>query len=78
MRFTLTLALLAATGCGKGLHEQYDHGRAYREAFEQQPDLTRPEAQDDAYPLSGEEGEALRERVEETSTDAEEDEEVEE
>ena len=77
MKHALALALLASTACGAGLHKQYDHGRAYHEAFEQQADLTRPEAQDDAYPLTGDEGEQLRQRVEESATDEEEDETVE-
>jgi hypothetical protein len=64
------LALLLA-GCGTGLHRQYDHGRAYDAAFDQQADLERESVQDADYELSGIEGLLLRLRVYESTTDEE-------
>ncbi len=69
MKYALLLAALCACS---GPLKQYDHGRAYTEAFDTQSDLDRESAQDDAYPLSGEEGIELRARASEASTDAEE------
>jgi hypothetical protein len=71
MRYApLSLALLLC-GCGAGLHHQYDHGRAYQEAFDQQADTERESVQDAAFELTGIEGLMLRLRVYESSTDAE-------
>jgi hypothetical protein len=68
---TLSLALLLASGCGAGLHHQYDHGRAYQQAFDQQADIERESVQDADFELTGIEGLFLRLRVYESTTDAE-------
>ncbi len=70
MKYTLILCLLSA--CGGQLHHQYDHGRAYGEAFQTQSDLERESAQGQDYPLSGDEGILLRENAEQAATDQEE------
>lgn len=73
-RLHLTLAAgaaLAVGGCGQPTHLQYDYGRAYQAAFNAQADTSRPSALHEAYPLSGEEGVALRTQVVKSSSDAE-------
>jgi hypothetical protein len=69
MKHTFFLCLLSA--CAGPLHHQYDHGRAYEQALDTQSHLERPSAQDQDYPLSGEEGIALRANAEEAATDQE-------
>lgn len=63
-------ALLA--GCASPLHLQYDFGRAYTEAVISQADLTRTSVANSTYPLYGVEAEAIRIRVQEKTTDTEE------
>ncbi|MBN1336279.1 MAG: hypothetical protein JXB39_09985 [Deltaproteobacteria bacterium] len=75
MRTFLSLSLVLAAGCGYQAH-QYDHRRAYDEAFAAQADLTRRTVEGQEFPLSGPEGIALRARVEEATTDKEESDEV--
>lgn len=70
MKHALLLCLLSACA-GPAVH-QYDHGRAYEQAFDTQSHLERPSALGQDYPLSGEEGLALRANVEEAATDTEE------
>lgn len=70
MKTTLPVLLVLA-GCGGKLHQQYDHGRAYDEAFTQQTNLARPSVQDATFELSGAEGLALRALVQEATTDQE-------
>ena len=65
----MTLAGLA--GCTSPLHLTYDHGRAFTEAFQAQPDLTRPSIAQSTYPLYGKEAADIRIRVREETTDAE-------
>jgi len=68
------MILLSATvlgGCTEPLRLQYDHGRAYAEAFSRQADLTRASVSSDVYVLTGTEGLELRKRVEEATTDTE-------
>lgn len=65
------LSLAALTGCTSGPHLQYDHGRAYAATTAAQANLSRDAAAESAYPLTGEEGLELRQRVVESSTDAE-------
>lgn len=72
MRTPLMALLLAAlTACGHPQTLTYDYGRSFEEAFSTQADLTRPSVQGLAYPLSGVEGIALRQRVQEETTDEE-------
>jgi hypothetical protein len=59
------------SGCTGKAHLQYDHGRAYLATTAAQADRARPAATDSAYSLTGEEGLELRQRVVESSTDAE-------
>ena len=70
-RILLTAIAAFAAGCMYPHHLQYDHGRAIQQTMNTQADLGRPSAAGGAYPLSGTAGLALRERVEEVSTDAE-------
>jgi hypothetical protein len=70
-RFLLVLALASLTGCASRAHLQYDHGRAYLATTAAQADLSRAAAEESAYPLTGEEGLELRQRVVESSTDTE-------
>jgi hypothetical protein len=70
MKHALLLCLLSA--CGGPAYHQYDHGRAYDQAFDTQSHLERPSAQGQDYPLSGVEGIELRANVEEATTDTEE------
>lgn len=64
------IVLLALTiGCGQPLHLQYDFGRTYMEVAEVQANLDRPSVSDAVYPLSGTEGEKLRQNVEESTTE---------
>ena len=65
------LALTGLIGCGQPLHQQYDFGRAYMDAFNTQADLTRPSAENAGYAISGTEGIELRQRVTEEATDVE-------
>ena len=65
------IALTGLIGCGQPLHQQYDFGRAYMDAFNAQADLTRPSAEDASYAISGTEGLELRQRVTEEATDTE-------
>lgn len=69
--FLVFSLLLSLTGCATRATLQYDHGRAYAETFTRQADLGRATAARAAYPLTGEEGLALRQRVEEATTDEE-------
>jgi len=72
MQTPLRLALLLGlVGCTQPLHQQYDLGRAYTEAFNAQADLSRDHVTNVGYELSGVEGLELRQRVVEESTDAE-------
>lgn len=69
-----TLFVLAAAvvgGCASPLHLTYDYGRAYTAAFVSQADLTRPSVANSQYFLYGPEGEAIRIRVQEDTTDSE-------
>ena len=68
MRTSLVILSVLAAGCGYQAH-QYDHRRAYEEAFATQADLTRESVQGQEYELSGTEGVALRARVEEATTE---------
>jgi len=77
MRTSLAILSVLAAGCGYQAH-QYDHGRAYEEAMATQADLTRESVRGQQYELSGEEGIALRSRVEEATTDEEKSDTVEE
>jgi hypothetical protein len=64
------ILLFVLAGCsGHTMHHQYDHGRAYSEAFEQQADTSRESAQGYEFELSGTEGLELRARVVEATTD---------
>jgi hypothetical protein len=69
MKYAPLLLLLA--GCGASLHQQYDHGRAYDEAFTQQANTGRASVEDADFELSGFEGLLLRLRVYQSTTDAE-------
>ena len=60
-----------AMGCSYPRHLQYDHGRSFQESLNTQADLARPSAANGAYPLTGAAGLALRQRVQEVSTDEE-------
>jgi hypothetical protein len=62
---------LFVSACAEPAHLQRTHGEAYGEAFTQQADLTRPAATEAGTPLTGEEGLALRQRVVESTSDAE-------
>lgn len=70
MTRVLALALLMV-GCGQPKHLQYDFGHSYTTSFRQQADLGRPGVAKAAYPLSGEEGLALRKSVVKETTDEE-------
>ena len=70
-RLLLAASLLILAGCSTKAHLQYDHGRAYQATTAAQADRTRAAAADSAYALTGEEGLELRQRVVESSTDAE-------
>ncbi len=70
--FAILAGSLLAMACGEPAHLQRTYGQAYTEAFTQQVDLDRPAAQDAQYALTGEEGLALRQRVAEATSDAEE------
>jgi hypothetical protein len=70
-RLTLLALAALAAGCGRSVHQQYDHGRAYMAVLQAQSDLSRPSAADAAYALTGKEGIALRERATESATDQE-------
>jgi hypothetical protein len=67
------VGLFALAGCTSPLHLTYDHGRAFTEAFLAQPDLTRPAIASSTYKLYGKEAADIRLRVQETTTDAEDD-----
>ena len=71
IRSVLVFALAALSACTTGPHLQYDHGRAYMATTAAQADLSRASAAKGAYALPGEEGLELRQRVVESSTDAE-------
>jgi hypothetical protein len=71
IRSLSALLLLPLGACASGHHLQYDHGRAYEAALAAQADLMRPAAADGAYPLTGFEGLALRQRATEDATDQE-------
>lgn len=75
--FVIVAGGLFVTACGEPAHLQRTYGQAYAEAFTQQADLDRPAAKDAGYALTGEEGLALRERVAEATSDAEQGAEVE-
>lgn len=62
---TLLLTLVLLPGCAQPRHLQYDFGRAYTQAADMQADLARPSVAESAFELSGEEGIALRQNVEE-------------
>lgn len=66
-RLALLLPLLAA--CGQPTHLQYDYGRSYNAAFNAQADLTRPSVANAAYPLSGQEAEAIRTAAEKSTSE---------
>jgi len=66
-----TLLFSTLLGCSQPAHLQADHGRAYHAALTTQANLARASALHADYPLSGEEGIALRQRVIEESTDQE-------
>lgn len=65
------LLLTLSLGCGSPQHLQYDHGRSFREATAAQADLSRESVQDEAYPLNGFEGLAIRYRAIEAAGDKE-------
>ncbi len=71
-RLVFFFALGGLLGCHQRLSMQPDHGRAYTEAFAIQADLDRPSVRQADYPLSGEEGLALRSNVRESTADQEE------
>lgn len=66
---TLLLTLVLLPGCAQPLHLQYDYGRAFTQATEMQTDRARPSVAESAYELSGEEGLALRQNVEEETSE---------
>lgn len=66
----LAAALLLA-GCAQPTHLQYDFGRASAAAFRTQADLGRASVANAQYPLSGDEGLALRQAVVKKTTDEE-------
>jgi hypothetical protein len=68
----LLIAGIGFSGCASPLHLTYDHGRAYTEAIISQADLTRTSVANSQYALYGVEAEAIRIRVQENTTDAEE------
>lgn len=65
------LAAAMLTGCASPLHLQYDFGRSYTESIISQADLTRTSVANSLYPLYGVEAEAIRIRVQEKTTDQE-------
>jgi hypothetical protein len=67
----IVLAATVAGGCASPLHLTYDYGRAYTAAVVSQADLTRPSVANSQYFLYGPEGEAIRIRVQEDTTDKE-------
>ncbi len=67
----LLAALLLLAGCAQPVHLQYDFGRASSAAFRTQADLGRASVANAQYPLSGEEGLALRQSVVKETTDEE-------
>lgn len=67
----LVLAATVVGGCASPLHLTYDYGRAYTAAFVAQADLTRPSVANSQYFLYGPEGEAIRIRVQQDTTDTE-------
>lgn len=66
------LAASTLAGCASPLHLTYDHGRAYTEAVISQADLTRTSVSTSNYQLYGVEAESIRIRVQEKTTDVEE------
>lgn len=70
-RFAIALGTMVLMGCGSPRHLQYDYGRAYTAAVTAQADLTRPAVQDLQHPLAGVEAQAIRLRVEQSTTDVE-------
>ncbi len=67
---TRTLAaLLLLAGCAQPVHLQYDYGRSNMTAFRTQADLGRQSVANAQYPLSGEEGLALRQSVVKKTTE---------
>ena len=66
-----SLALLSLAACAQPSHLQYDYGRTYSTAFRAQTDLGRPSVAKAAYPLTGDEGIALRKAVVAKTTDEE-------
>jgi hypothetical protein len=73
---TRTLTIWVAGGfllsaCGEPAHLQHSYATSYDYAFEAQADLERAGAQGEQITLTGEEGLALRQRVAESTSDAE-------
>jgi hypothetical protein len=71
---TLAVSLVLVLGACSGAasrHLQYDHGRAFTAAATAQADLTRPSVVNLEHPLQGVEAQAIRLRVEESTTDVE-------
>ncbi len=71
-----TLSIPVASGlllvaCGEPAPLQHSYATSYQAAFETQADLEREGAQDGRSTLTGEEGLALRQRVVESTSDAE-------
>lgn len=66
---TLLLSFVLLLGCAQPLHLQYDFGRSYMQTTDAQADLARPSVAESIYVLSGEEGIALRQNVEEETTE---------
>lgn len=66
----LCTPLVACSGAGKS-HLQYDFGRSFTAAMIGQADLTRPSVANLQHPLQGVEAQAIRLRVQESTTDTE-------
>ena len=71
-RMGIVAGIVGLTGCVSPLHLTYDHGRAYTEAVISQADLTRTSVANSNYQLYGVEAESIRIRVQEKTTDDEE------
>ncbi|MBW2253150.1 MAG: hypothetical protein JRI25_00970 [Deltaproteobacteria bacterium] len=67
---SLFLVLGACSGAASR-HLQYDYGRAFTATTTAQADLTRPSVVNLEHPLQGVEAQAIRLRVEESTTDVE-------
>lgn len=70
-RTLAVIALLSLSACAQPSHLQYDFSRSYSASFRSQADLGRASVAKADYPLSGEEGLALRQEVVKQTTDEE-------